>query len=127
MRRLWRRGSARWIGEEPHAQLEVSGRTGRLRSNLLHYSNENIARHIAKISPYQVEFVKRRMAAGKAAGFFELAVRPPWRFVRAYFLRLGFLDGWQGFYIAGLSAFSTLTKYAMVCEAAQEQEQTSPK
>jgi glycosyltransferase involved in cell wall biosynthesis len=98
-----------------------------LRSNLLHYSNENIARHIAKISPYQVEFVKRRMAAGKAAGFFELAVRPPWRFVRAYFLRLGFLDGWQGFYIAGLSAFSTLTKYAMVCEAVQEQEQTSPK
>jgi hypothetical protein len=61
--------------------------------------------------------VKRQVAAGRAVGFFELAVRPAWRFVRAYFFRLGFLDGWPGFYIAELSAFSTLTRYAMVCEA----------
>src|SRR5262245_57822166 len=29
--RLWRRGNARWVGEEPHARLEVSGSVGRLR------------------------------------------------------------------------------------------------
>ncbi len=114
--RLWRRGAARWRGEEPHAHLEVTGSIGRLRADLLHFSNESITRQIAKIAPYQTEFVKRRALAGKTAGFFELAVRPPWRFVRAYFLRLGFLDGWQGFYIAGLSSFSTLTRYAMVRE-----------
>ena len=39
------------------------------------------------------------------------------RFFRAYFLRLGFLDGWQGYYIARLSAFSTLTRYTLVREA----------
>ena len=55
--------------------------------------------------------------AGRSAGLFELAVRPSWRFVRAYFLRLGILDGWQGFYIARLTAFSTLTRYALVREA----------
>ena len=49
--------------------------------------------------------------------------REPWRFLRAYFFRLGFLDGWQGFYIAKLSAFSTLTRYIMVREAEQEQAQ----
>jgi glycosyltransferase involved in cell wall biosynthesis len=115
--RLWRRGAARWAGEEPHAYLEVTGTIGRLNSDLLHFSNENIARHIAKIIPYQSGFLRRRLAAGKTAGFFELAIRPPWRFVRAYFFRLGFLDGWQGFYIAGLSAFSTLTRYALLKEA----------
>jgi glycosyltransferase involved in cell wall biosynthesis len=115
--RLYRNGAAHWAGEEPHAHLAVRGPVGRLRSDLLHFSNESIARQIAKIAPYHSDFVERRIAAGKSTGFFELVVRPAWRFIRAYFLRLGFLDGWPGFYIAALSAFSTLTRNAMVSEA----------
>jgi glycosyltransferase involved in cell wall biosynthesis len=117
--RLWKRGTARWTGEDPHAHLEVKGTVGRLRSDLLHHSNESIARQIAKITAYHAEFVKARVAAGHSAGLFELVVRPWWRLVRAYGLRLGFLDGWQGFYIAALSSFSTLTRYALVREAEQ--------
>lgn len=118
--RLWRRGAARWTGQDPHAHLEVNGTVGRLRSDLLHQSNENIARQISKITPYQAQSVQQRLARGGSAGFFELAGRPGWRFLRAYFLRLGFLDGWQGFYIAALSSFSTLTRYALVREAGEQ-------
>jgi glycosyltransferase involved in cell wall biosynthesis len=126
--RLWQRGQARWGGENPHDKLIVDGRVGRLQSDLLHYSNDSIAQQIAKIAPYQTEFVNRRRMRGKSAGLLELALRPPWRFVRAYFLRLGFLDGWQGFYIAGLSSFSTLTRYAMVREAEiKERTSSAPK
>jgi glycosyltransferase involved in cell wall biosynthesis len=117
VRRLCRKGHARWIGEEPHASLEFAGGPGRLRADLLHYSNESIERQIAKIAPYHSDFVKRRLAAGKNAGVFELVARPWWKFMRAYFFRLGFLDGWQGFYIAKLASFSTLTRQAMVREA----------
>jgi glycosyltransferase involved in cell wall biosynthesis len=120
--RLWKRGAARWVGDEPHARLEVSGSIGRLGSDLLHFSNESITRQIAKIPPYHADFVRLRVAAGGSAGIFELAVRPGWRFVRAYFVRLGFLDGWPGFYIAAVSAFSTLTRYAMVREARLSQK-----
>jgi len=123
--RLWQRGRAHWVGEEPHARLEVTGSVGRLRSDLEHRSNESIARQIAKIAPYHADFVQRRVAHGKSAGGIELAFRPWWRFVRAYFLRLGFLDGWQGFYIAGLSSFSTLTRYAMVRETREQQRKPS--
>jgi glycosyltransferase involved in cell wall biosynthesis len=123
--RLWQRGTAKWTGDEPHARLEVNGTIGRLTADLQHHSNESIARQVAKITPYQAEFVKQRVAAGRSAGFFELAVRPGWRFLRAYFLRLGFLDGWQGFYIAALSSFSTLTRYALVREA-EEQNRKRP-
>jgi glycosyltransferase involved in cell wall biosynthesis len=118
--RLWQRGTARWSGEEPHAHLEVKGEIGRLHSDLLHFSNESIARQIAKIAPYHQDFVNRRAASGRPAGIFELAMRPFWRFFRAYLLRLGFLDGWQGFYIAALSSFSTLTRYALVREAQEK-------
>ncbi len=123
--RLWRRGSARWGGLDPHDRLEVNGVVGKLSADLFHYSNESITRQIAKIAPYHEAFVKRRIAEGGSAGLFELAVRPAWRFLRAYILRLGFLDGWQGFYIAALSSFSTLTRYALVREA-ERQNQPMP-
>jgi glycosyltransferase involved in cell wall biosynthesis len=115
--RLWRRGRAGWGGLDPHDKLIVEGPTGKLSADLHHYSNESIARQIGKIAPYHAEFVKRRVADGGSTGFFELVVRPAWRFLRAYFIRLGFLDGWQGFYIAALSSFSTLTRYALAREA----------
>lgn len=121
VRRLWRKGAGQWVAEEPHARLEVTGKVGRLRSDLHHFTNENIARHLSKIAPYHAAFVKREAAAGRRPGLFELAVRPQWRFIRAYFLRMGFLDGWQGYYIAKFNAFSTLTKYAMVRETEREQ------
>jgi len=115
--RLWRRGSARWAGEEPHARLEVAGRVGRLQSDLLHYSKDSIAQQIAKIAPYHAELVKRRVSEGVTPGLIELLFRPGWRFVRAFVFRRGFLDGWQGFYIAALGSFSTLTRYALMLEA----------
>jgi glycosyltransferase involved in cell wall biosynthesis len=115
--RLWKRGAARWSGENPHARLQVDGTVGRLRSDLLHHSNESIASQISKIAPYNADFAQKRLASGRSAGLFELAVRPGWRFMRAYIFRLGFLDGWQGFYIAALSSFSTLTRYTLVREA----------
>jgi hypothetical protein len=92
---------------------------------LLHYSNQGIAHQLSKLAPYHADFVQLRVARGRSAGFWELAFRPGWRFLRAYFLRLGFLDGWQGLYIAALSSFSTLTRYALVREA-EGRKQSSP-
>jgi glycosyltransferase involved in cell wall biosynthesis len=115
--RLWKKEAASWAGLEPHARLSVRGPVGKLHSELLHFSNESIDRQIAKIAPYSDEFVRHRLAQGKSAGLFDLAVRPIWRFLRGYFFKLGFLDGWQGYYIASLTAFSTLTRYTKVREA----------
>lgn len=117
VRRLWRRGRARWAGEEPHARLEVDGPVGRLGADLWHYSFDSIAHHLAKIVPYQQDAVRQRLAAGRPARALELAVRPWWRFLRGYLFRLGFLDGWQGYYIARVNAFATLTRYALLREA----------
>jgi len=114
--RLWQKSAARWEGIEPHAYLRVQGQVGRLRQDLHHFSNESIDRQIAKIAPYSDSFVQHRLQSGQRTGVLDLAVRPWWRFVRAYLLKLGFLDGWPGYYIAWLSAFSTVTRYAKVRE-----------
>lgn len=124
--RLWRKGCAHWGGVNPHDKLIVQGRVERLTSDLLHHSNESIDHMIAKVSRYSTDFVTHQLARGRATSFLDLAVRPAWRFFRAYFLRLGFLDGWQGYYIAWTNAFSAVTRYTKVLEARAEQQQPKP-
>jgi glycosyltransferase involved in cell wall biosynthesis len=114
--RLWKKDAARWEGIEPHAYLRVRGPIGRLRHDLHHFSNESIDRQIAKIAPYSDSFVQHYLERGKRAGVLDLAIRPWWRFFRAYLFKFGFLDGWPGYYIAWLSAFSAVTRYAKVRE-----------
>ena len=115
--RLWRKGTAKYVGLEIHERLEVQGAVGRLRSDLLHYSNESINWQLEKIGRYSDPFVRQCLSANRMAGWLDLTVRPLWKFLRAYLFRLGFLDGWPGYYIAWLGAFSTLTRYAKVREA----------
>ncbi len=117
--RLWRRGQARWGGVDPHDKLLVQGTIGRLDHDLWHDNAETIDRQIAKISRYSEDFLRHAQAAGARAGAWDLAFRPVWRFVRCYFFRRGFLDGWQGLYIAWMTAFYTATRYAKI-RAAQK-------
>jgi glycosyltransferase involved in cell wall biosynthesis len=115
--RIWRRGRAKWGGIDPHAQLIVDGPIRKLRGDLEHYSADSINRRLQKIIPFSDEFVAQRGAKLGTPGLFDLGVRPLWRFFRAYIIKLGFLDGWQGFYIASHTAFSTLVRYAKIREA----------
>ena len=61
--------------------------------------------------------IREHLSTVDKPGLIPLAVRPLWRFVRAYVFRLGLLDGWPGYYIACHTAFSTVVRYAKVREA----------
>ena len=123
--RLWRKGQAHWGGVDPHDKLIVQGRVGNLRADLLHYNAETIDRQIAKISSYSEDFARDAAAHHRTANGSDVVLRPLWRFLRSYFIRLGFLDGWQGGYIAWMTAFYTATRYAKV-RAAQNNKPSKP-
>jgi glycosyltransferase involved in cell wall biosynthesis len=112
--RLWRKGRAIWGGVDPHDKLVVQGKIGSLRGRLLHYNASSIDDQIVKISSYSNDFLRDALRRQRHASWVDLGIRPWWRFVRSYFLRLGFLDGWQGYYIARMTAFYTATRYAKV-------------
>lgn len=118
--RLWRKGQAHWGGVDPHDKLVVQGRVGNLRSDLLHDNAETIDRQLAKMCSYSEDFLRDARGRGRTAGWFDVAIRPVWRFVRTYVFRFGFLDGWQGIYIAWMAAFYTATRYTKL-RAAQNQ------
>lgn len=116
--RLFRRGRARWGGDEfVHEKVECDGPVATLRGDLHHYSFPSLATHVAKINPFADLFVEQQRAHGKRFSLAAAVFRPGWRFVRAYFFKLGFLDGFPGFYIAGATAFGTFVRYSRLYEA----------
>ena len=115
--RLWRRDSAEWRGKNVHENVVVNGAVGRLKNDLLHYSMEDLNHHLRKSIHYSDIFARQRLEEGRRASHFEMWFRPWWRFVRGYFLRLGFLDGWQGYAIARIVALETFLRYAKIREA----------
>ena len=108
------------------AVLRTPGRIAKLRSDLLHFSNESIDRQIAMIGPYSGAFATAARASGRQAGWTDLVVRPWWRFVRGYLFRLGFLDGLPGYYIAWSNAFTVVTRYAKLRDSARESRSAEP-
>jgi len=118
--RLWQRDAGQWEGD-PHEKLVLEGHVTPLCSDLLHYSNESINHTLIKIGQVSSDFVRQCRTRNRRVGWTDLAVRPFWKFIRAYIIRFGFLDGWPGYFIAWINAFSTVVRYSKVLESEQDQ------
>ena len=118
--RLWQRGRANWGDKHLHEALVVNGDTGDLKNDLLHFSMESLEHEMKKTLLTVDYFVQECAAKKKQIGLADVLFRPPWRFFRSYFLRLGFLDGWQGFAIARIIAIYTFLRYLKVYQVQHE-------
>jgi len=114
--RLFRRSRARWLGRNPHGRVEVEGPVRRLDGELRHYSYRDLADQIQRIQFHNSEAARALLAEGRRTRWREHLLRPPARFLRAYLLKRGFLDGTAGLVIACAIAFSVFLKYAKLWE-----------
>ena len=114
--RLWRRGLGRWEGVMLHEKVVTEGRVGKLQNDLLHYGTGGIEEQLHKMIRYATVFAEGCAAQGKTVSVLDLLVRPPWRFCRGFFFKLGFLDGWQGVSISWMTAFYTFVRYFKALE-----------
>ena len=109
--RLFKRGSARFTDVRTHTHLEVTGTTGRLRGTILHLSIPDIAESLAKANDYSTAGALTMFERGKRSSLGKAIFKGLWAFIRTYFLRLGFLDGQEGFLLAIANAEGTYYRY----------------
>lgn len=120
--RLIRQGRARWGGDMfVHEKMECNGPVATLDGDLLHFSFPTLSSHVAKINLFADLFMQQQQVRGSRFSVADAAFRPFWRFFRAYFVKLGFLDGYPGFYIACATAFGALVRYSRLYEAENRQ------
>ena len=111
--RLFRRDVCRYEEKRVHAGLLVgTGRVGRLRGKLDHYTFWSFDQYFEKFGRYTTWAAEDLHEKGRRCGLLSFTFRPAWRFFRHYVLELGFLEGRKGLIISALGAFSVFTKYA---------------
>jgi glycosyltransferase involved in cell wall biosynthesis len=111
--RLFDKSKGKWGGINPHDKFELqAGSTmGRLDGDILHYSYYTIEDHFKQIEYFTTINAKASFKKGKHAPVWKLYFAPVVKFIKDYFVRLGFLDGQAGWQICRLSAWATYVKY----------------
>ena len=117
--RLYRRTAGQWGGAEEHCAVSLKGAKKKLSADLLHYTNPTITNYLQKFPFYADLYLKRQLATGERWSAPAVVVRSLWRFFRAYLFKLGFLDGYPGFFIAFSTAYATLFRHTRLYEHQQ--------
>lgn len=119
--RLWNRKKGHWGGQNPHDKVEMQpGATVLpLKGNILHYSYFSIHQHIDQANKFSTIVALQRYRAGKKTSVFKTFVSPVWRFLRMYFIKAGFLDGYYGLVVCAISAFANYAKEVKLMQLRQ--------
>lgn len=91
--RLFRR-QLRFSGTVHEVLLFGNARVGRLRSPILHYTYDGVEQFLEKVNRYTT--LEAAHMGYTSVSTLRALTRIPWRFIKYYLLRLGFLDGWLG-------------------------------
>jgi glycosyltransferase involved in cell wall biosynthesis len=114
--RLFRRSAGTFDSAVVHEEVHVSGKTGRLAGELLHFTDPSFDHYLGKFNRFTSLGALRLRADGQRGHWRDMVIRPPLAFMRMYLARRGFLDGSHGLLLALLSAGAVFTKYAKLWE-----------
>jgi glycosyltransferase involved in cell wall biosynthesis len=110
--RLWDRRKGAWSGINLHESVKMNDNAvvAKLKGDLLHFSYYSIQQHLNQINSFTEIAAKEGVAKGKNTSFFVIVFKTIWKFKRDYFFRLGFLDGYYGFVVCAMSAYTLFVK-----------------
>lgn len=94
-----------------HEKINVTGTTKLLKNSSDHYSYKTFDSYNEKLTHYsklQATALYRQQVRPK---LYHFLLRPFWRLIHQYIIKLGFLDGKEGFILAYLSAFAVFKRY----------------
>ncbi len=116
--RLFVHSKGSWSGVNPHDRfvMHEGTTTSYLKGDLLHYSYCSILQHVEQSNKFSEIAAKADFNNGRKVSFMGLIIKPCWKFIRDYFLKAGFLDGYYGFVICKISAKAVFIKYLKIRE-----------
>jgi glycosyltransferase involved in cell wall biosynthesis len=118
--RLFDRRHGRWSDDPVHEKVVADGPVARLEGDLMHESAETMAAYLAKQDRYTSLQAERLVGEPRLANLARMIASPLVRFIKFYFLRLGFLDGWPGLVHILIGCRNSFWKYAKGVMAARQ-------
>jgi glycosyltransferase involved in cell wall biosynthesis len=111
--RWWNRQYGKWGGLNPHDKviLDKNISATHLDGDILHYTVYAVEEHMVQAKKFAAIAARAAHQSGRKSNRFLIAFSPVFKFFRDYILKLGFLDGRNGFLIALISAKAKYWKY----------------
>jgi glycosyltransferase involved in cell wall biosynthesis len=109
--RLFRRSRGRFSHDLVHERVICDGQVGRLTEPLTHHPVLRLEDSLSRMDRYSTARAEMIVDSGRRVSFFTGIVRGWWTFIQTYFIRLGFLDGREGFLLAVANAEGTYYRY----------------
>ena len=114
--RLCRREKTKWGGNDPHEKAIIEGESRKLKGELYHYTYGDISHQVRTLNSYSQQAADTMFKNGKRANIIKIFTNPAVRFVKFYFLRKGFLEGFPGLIVAFLEGYYVFLKYVKLWE-----------
>ena len=112
--RLIRRGCGRYPNRRVHADMMTLGTAPTLANPMDHYMVRDLSEYSHRVCKYGIWGAAQGWRENRRSGILQMVGRPAWRFVRTFFLQLGFLDGLHGLIFCALQAFGTFLKWTIL-------------
>jgi glycosyltransferase involved in cell wall biosynthesis len=123
--RLWNRRKGHWGGVNPHDHvvMDQGSRIGHLNGDLLHYSYPTIRDHVSQINRFSDIAAAAAFADGRRSNLIlDVCLNPTLTFFKKYVLKLGILDGYEGFVISTSTAYGKFLKYIKLRELEKQKK-----
>lgn len=100
--RILNRHKGQWGGKNPHDKVIMNKpySVQHLKGDLLHYSYHDVNQHIRQIHFFSDIIAREDHIRGKKSNLFKIVFAPWFRFIRIYFIKMGFLEGYYGLVIS---------------------------
>lgn len=111
--RLFNKKTAHWGGTNPHDHVITQGdNIIRLQGDIYHHSFDSISDHLKTIDSFTEIGASEIVKKNKTVTVISPLTHASWTFIKLYFLKRGFLDGFAGLVVSVLSYVHVFTKYS---------------
>lgn len=110
--RFFNKNQGRFIESKVHEVIDVSGKVGHLKNEMLHYTVFDISTAIQKQMKYSGLSGEILFEKGKKPTLIKTIIKFPFEFIRVYFIQRNFMNGYEGFIWSMFAAFGSFLKYA---------------
>ncbi len=116
--RLWDITKGSWGGENPHDKviMQAGLEPKHIPLDILHYSYYTLDQHEKQLQKFAEISAQAAFKKGKKSSSFKVFYKSWAKFLRNYILKLGFLDGRNGYIICKNTAKETAIKYRRLKE-----------
>jgi hypothetical protein len=109
--RLFRRGKSRFDDALVHERVICDGTVKRLDKPLIHHPVLKLEDALSRMDRYSTASAETLVASGRSVSFFTGIAHGVFAFFKTYVLKLGFLDGAEGFLLAVANAEGSYYRY----------------